>query len=115
MSYELHQKIVPLKIYDSSIMTHKDYREVATPVMAEFNFDDMYFVKWLDENTELIMNAVYGHRHFICLRKRRIVGLTVGHAGWITEKPKWESAGFEVILDEVSGRRYLLIGPKESK
>lgn len=113
MSYELHQKTVPLKIYGSPIMTHKEYREVAEYIMAELDFKEMYFIKWLNEDTELIRNGVYGHRHWICLRNRRIVGLTVGHSGWITEKPKWETAGFETVVDEVNGRRYLIIGPKE--
>ena len=102
-------------MYDSPIMTHKEYRKTASLIMAELNFDDMHFIRWLDEDTELIVNAVYGHRHWICLRKRRIIGITVGHTGWITEKPKWAKAGFEVDLVEIKGRRYLLIGPKQEE
>lgn len=115
MSYELYQNTVPLKIYDSPIMTHKEYREVAEYVMSEFNFKEMYFIKWLDEITQLIRNGVYGHRHWICLRNNRIVGLTVGQSGWMSQKPMWDKAGFETIVDEVRGWRYLIVGPKEKE
>lgn len=113
MSYELHQKTVPLKIYDSAIMTHKEYRRVAEYIMAEFDLGELHLIKWLDGNTKLVRNHVYGHQHWICLRNDRIVGLTVGHSGWMNEKPKWEEAGFKVTVDGVGGWRYLIIGPKK--
>ncbi len=115
MSYELHQKTVPLKIYDSPIMTHEEYREVADYIMSELDFEEMYLIKWLDETTKLVRNQVYGHQHWISLRNNRIVGLTVGHSGWMNEKHFWEEAGFETIVDEVRGWRYLIIGPKEKE
>jgi len=105
---------IPLRVYDRPLMTRVEYYSVSDFWGYNRNFKELVdheFLCNLDEGVVLIRNGVYGHRHWISLRNNRIVGLTVGHAGWMTERYFWKEAGFTVgVLEGERGARFLIIG-----
>lgn len=104
---------IPIKISDTPIMTKEQYRAVAGKIGFPLNFNQMTWKFWMGKTVYILRNEIYGHRHWIALTadKEKIVGLTVGHSGWIVEKKLWEDAGFVTELVEGKNKgRYLLIG-----
>lgn len=104
---------IPIKISDTPIMTKTQYRAVAGEIGFPLDFKQMTWKFWITKSVYILRNEIYGHRHWIAFTadKEEIVGLTVGHSGWMVEKKLWEDAGFVTELVEGKDKgRYLLIG-----
>lgn len=106
---------VPIKIFDKPIMSLKKYFNVADRIgYGALNLDDMDFIQNYSEDIVILRNGCYGHRHWLAIKhnkKRKIIGLTVGHAGWMTERHIWKKEGIHTELFEDDRKlRFLLIG-----
>jgi len=107
---DTHFNGIPLHIASHPLMTKRMYANTS----AKFGFTTVF--KDMKHSAlgsfDVYMNACYGHRHWIVVLNGRIYGLTIGHTGWIVEKPMWERvgkcAGFTTRVVEVPADPYPL-------
>jgi hypothetical protein len=99
-------KIPPIFVSEKPLMTKRTYKAVAERVGFNTDFRDMEKLDF--DDFTIYLNGCYGHRHWIAVKSKtgRIHGLTVGHSGWIVEKPIWEEAGFLTKVVEVGRKPY---------
>jgi hypothetical protein len=96
----------PIFVSRNPLMSRKTYKHIAEKLGFDANFQD---IEKLDfDGFTIYLNGCYGHRHWIAVKSKtgRIHGLTVGHSGWMVERPFWEQAGFITKLIEVEHRPY---------
>ena len=110
MIFRLFRDEIPTKIFDKPIMTKKQYRAVADKIGFPLDFEQMIWSHWETESVYIVKNHIYGHRHWITLNNcKEIVGLTIGHSGWMVERRLWEELGLSTELCAPKGLGYLLI------
>jgi len=92
----------PIFVHSSRLISLGKYREF---VYDKLGFSD-YHPKTMVQKDRLpvgimiVMNATYGHRHFLAIKDNKILGITVTSAGWRTELLMWEDLGYNPILFE---------------